>query len=137
MTRSFTLIEGGESRTVEASVDGDCVRIAPERVHALLGWELRAEGLCRGDVCVPVRDREALLSQEGLDLEALAEVLDRPIVLDLAEGAVALGVAASERAAAMADLEAPDFTLPDLSGRMHSLRDHLGDKVLLIVYASW
>ena len=137
MTQTFTLIEGWESRTVEASVDGDRLRIAPERVRELLGWELRAEGLCRGDVCVPVRDRAALVSDDGLDLEALAALLDRPLVLDMAEGAAALGVAASERAAAMTDLEAPDFTLPDLSGRMHSLRDHLGKKVLLIVYASW
>jgi peroxiredoxin len=37
----------------------------------------------------------------------------------------------------MATLEAPDFTLPDLAGRMHTLSDHRGKKVLLIAYASW
>jgi peroxiredoxin len=34
-------------------------------------------------------------------------------------------------------MEAPDFTLPDLRGRLHSLRDQRGKKTLLIAWASW
>ena len=33
--------------------------------------------------------------------------------------------------------EAPDFALPDLSGRMHRLSDYRGKKVLLYAWASW
>ena len=129
----FTWIEGGESRSVDATVSGERVRIAP----AELGWELKDEGLCRGELCVPVRDRAALQGVDGLDIEALASLLDAPLALDVAEAAAALGVGATERAQAMADLLAPDFTLPDLGGRMHSLAEHRGKKVLLVVYASW
>ena len=32
---------------------------------------------------------------------------------------------------------APDFSLPDLSGRRHSLSGQRGKKALLIAYASW
>jgi peroxiredoxin len=32
---------------------------------------------------------------------------------------------------------APDFTLPDLAGRPHSLAEQRGNKVLLVVWASW
>jgi peroxiredoxin len=32
---------------------------------------------------------------------------------------------------------APDFTLPDLDGRMHSLSDYRGKKVFLLAWASW
>jgi peroxiredoxin len=32
---------------------------------------------------------------------------------------------------------APDFTLPDLEGRLHSLRDYRGRKVFLCSWASW
>ena len=32
---------------------------------------------------------------------------------------------------------APDFTLPDSTGRMHRLSDHRGKKVLLVTWASW
>jgi len=42
-----------------------------------------------------------------------------------------------DRAAALDSGEAPDFTLPDLDGKLHSLSDHRGKKVLLIAYASW
>ncbi len=31
----------------------------------------------------------------------------------------------------------PDFELPDLAGRMHTLVEHRGKKVLFIAYASW
>ncbi|TAJ31410.1 MAG: redoxin domain-containing protein, partial [Reyranella sp.] len=34
-------------------------------------------------------------------------------------------------------LEAPDFTLPDLDGKTHSLAEQRGKKVLLVSWASW
>jgi peroxiredoxin len=34
-------------------------------------------------------------------------------------------------------LEAPDFTLPDIDGKQHSLSDYRGKKVLLLSWASW
>ncbi len=115
------------------------MRLASDAVHSALGWELKPEWLCRGVVCRPVdpAQREALFSEGEVDLHALAAALRRPLALDAAEGAAALGTAADERAARLATLDAPDFTLPDLEGRMHSLSDHRGKKVLLIAYASW
>jgi hypothetical protein len=136
MSPALDLIEDGRHVSVPCEIDGERVRIPPGAVHEALGWELKPEGLCRGDVCTPV-DRDALLSGGDVDLAALAAALRRPLALDAGERAAALGAAADERAQALATLEAPDFTLPDLEGRMHSLSDHLGKKVLLIAYASW
>jgi hypothetical protein len=62
---------------------------------------------------------------------------DRPLAVDHEEGVAYLGVSAPTRAAALASLDAPDFTLPDLDGRPHSLSAHRGRKVLLVAYASW
>ena len=39
--------------------------------------------------------------------------------------------------AQLASLEAPDFTLPDLDGNLHSLSNYRGRKVLLATYGSW
>ena len=64
--------------------------------------------------------------QEGVDLAKRAEVGGRPVAVD-----------ASERARRLAALEAPDFTLPDLDGRFHSLSEHRGKKVFLVAFASW
>jgi hypothetical protein len=48
-----------------------------------------------------------------------------------------LARSADDRGAALRSLEAPDFTLPDVAGRMHSLSDQRGKKVLLVTWASW
>ena len=70
-------------------------------------------------------------------MSAFAKALGRPLALDLEERSAALGTSASDLGAQLASLEAPDFTLPDLDGKLHSLSEHRGKKVLLIAYASW
>jgi hypothetical protein len=134
---TFALLDGDRQHSFEANVAAGRVRVDPAGVEAAIGWKLQPQGLCRGPVCIPVRDRAALVGDGGLDLEALAVLLDRPLALDVEERVAALGESANERAAALATLEAPDFTLPDLTGRLHSLSEHRGKKVLLIAYASW
>jgi hypothetical protein len=133
----FTLIDDGTVHVVDASSDGSRVWLAPEVVRRTLGWELEPEGLCKDDVCVPIRDRAALAGADGIDLAALAATLGRPLALDLAERAAYLGVTAAARSARLTSLEAPDFTLPNLDGVPHRLSDYRGRKVLLVAYASW
>jgi hypothetical protein len=137
MATPFSLIDDGQMWELSATVSGGRVLLASHEVREGLGWELKPEGLCRGDTCIPVRDPEALGGKTGLDLEGLASALGRPLALDVEERAAALGTAASQRAASLRALEAPDFSLPDLAGRMHRLSEHRGKKVLLIAYASW
>ena len=134
---TFTLLDEGKPTTVPARVSGDTVRLTREALERTLGWTLKPEGLCRGALCVPLRPGAALESAEGVDLAGVAAALGRPLALDIAERAAYLGVGAGERARPLAALEAPDFTLPDLDGRLHSLRAQRGKKVLLVAYASW
>ena len=124
----FTLIDETRSHAIDATVTDGRVLLTPETVRDALGWSLEERGLCRGDSCVPVRDRDALVGSEGIDLEALARNLDRPLAVD--EGVAALAASSEERSARLQTLEAPDFTLPDLDGKMHSLSDCRGKKVL-------
>jgi hypothetical protein len=134
---SWTLLDGERAHRVAARVVEGRVRVASATLRDALGWEWKPEGLCRGAVCVPVRDRARLADADGIDLAVLAETLDRPLALDPEERAAALGHSAAERGARLASLEAPDFALPDLSGRVHRLSAHRGKKALLIAYASW
>jgi hypothetical protein len=134
---SFTLLESDCAHEISATIADGRVRIPADDVRDALGWELKPEGLCRGDVCVPVSDAASLSTADGIDLQALAEATGRPLALDAAEGAAALGTALVDRAGQLESLEAPDFSLPDLNGTLHSLSDHRGKKVLLIAYASW
>jgi len=135
MNRPFRLIDQGRVIETEAIVRDGAV-VLPGG-PAVLGWEWKDEGLCRGDICIPVRDADALRADGGVDLAALARTLGRPLAVDPAEGAAALAEAPADRSARLASRAAPDFTLPDLAGKMHSLSDHVGKKVLLVVYASW
>ncbi len=134
---TVTLVDESRPVTVDAVVHGDAIRIPAGTLEGALGWALKPEGLCRAHTCVPVRDRSALVRDDGIDLGALARLLDRPIVIDPDEGVAVLGASAADRAGRLASLEAPDFTLPDLAGRLHSLRDQRGKKTLLIAWASW
>jgi len=134
---AFVLINEGRPLAVAASVVGSQVWLPADAVKAALGWELKPEGLCRGDVCVPVPANSPIAIGEDIDLAGLAALLRRPLALDLEERAAYLGAVAEDRGAALASLEAPDFRLPDLEGRVHSLSAHRGQKVLLVAYASW
>jgi hypothetical protein len=132
----FTLIDDGAVHQVDASVSSGGV-VLSDSALAAMGWELHPEGLCREGLCVPVPADVQLEVSGGVDLASLARVLDRPLALDLGENAAYLGVSARERERALASLVAPDFALPDLSGRVHRLSAHRGKKVLLVAYASW
>lgn len=92
-----------------------------------------------GHTFIVIDDGRAITTgyREGVERAKQAETAGRPVAVDLEEGAAYLGVPALERARRLASLQAPDFTLPDLDGRLHSLSDHRGRKVFLVAYASW
>jgi hypothetical protein len=122
---------------VDADVAGDRVLVSPDALHAALGWTLKPEGLCRAEVCVPVRERAALLDGDRVDLVAAAGVLARPVVADTDAGIVAVALDREGRRRALESLTAPDFTLADLDGQPHRLSDWHGQKRLLHAFASW
>jgi hypothetical protein len=132
----FTLIDQGRATQVDATLDGARVLVADEDVARATGWQRRPEGMCRDDMCVPLRDASAHTA-DRVELNAFAAALRRPLAVDTEERAAFIGTAAVERAEQLSSLRAPDFTLPDLDGRMHSLGEQRGRKVLLVVYASW
>ena len=137
MTHVITLIDETRPVTVDAIVRGGEIRLSAADVERALGWQLKPEGLCKDETCVPVRDCAALVDADGIGLSALANALDRPLARADDEGVAVLGASAHERGARLDAMEAPDVVLPDLSGRLHSLRDQRGKKTLLIAWASW
>ena len=57
--------------SVTGTTDGDRLLVDAGAFHQALGWELKPEGLCRGDICVPVADPGALAAYLGASDEAL------------------------------------------------------------------
>jgi hypothetical protein len=98
------------------------------------GWELKAEGACRGEVCVPLP--ESAVRADDVDVRAVAERLRMPLVSDDEQGPWALGPASlTGRALMSADL--PELELPDLNGEPFRVSSLRGQKVVLTAWASW
>ena len=131
----FTIVDDGRATDVRAIIDGCGVHLDGDALQRGLGWELTDAGLCREGLCVPTPP--AWRTAGAIALDDLATALGRPLALDTDARIAWLGVGADERARTLRALTAPDFALPDLEGRHHRLADHRGDKVLLVVWASW
>lgn len=128
-----------DTREFECRETGDGLWMSASDMTTELGWELKPEGFCQGDTCVPVPPgRESEFTQDNeVNVSALWEHLGRPVVSSAGGDVSVLGESATERNDALLSLEAPDFTLPDFSGKLHSLTDFRRKRVLLITWASW
>jgi hypothetical protein len=133
------LTESGEHEVTGAEPSTEALWCPANDARAATGWEAKPEGLCKGDVCVPLPAGRAREFVDGgrINLAALWRHLGQPAVRSERGHVWVLSESARERKAALASLEAPDFALPDPSGRMHRLSDYRGKKVFLVTWASW
>jgi hypothetical protein len=109
-------------------------RVSVEELRRRTGWELKPEGACKGEICVPL-PAEARADGE-VDLGMLAERLGMPLVHDAEHGLWALGPEALN-GRALTTAQAPELELPDLDGNLFSLSSLRGRKVVLTAWASW
>jgi hypothetical protein len=124
---------------VDAKSAGGGLWLRGDDLKRVSGWEHKPQGFCKSDVCValPPAQEKDLVANGSYNLAALADLLSIPTVSDSEFNVWCFGEAASERKRALTSLDAPDFTLPDLDGKMHSLSEHRGKKVFLVSWASW
>jgi hypothetical protein len=107
------------------------------------GFVLKPQGVCRKELCFPLpKDRKAeFLVKRGnvqwFNLSAFARLLHQPVAHDEALGTWYFGPRPETQNNYLQSLEAPNFTLPDMDGKPHSLADFRGKKVLIITWASW
>ena len=105
-------------------------------------FELKPQGVCRDQLCFPVpkaRASEFVRKNSGatlFNLLAFAQLVNQPVAHDAALSTWYFGLRSDQRQG-LSSLRAPDFTLPDMAGKMHSLSDFRGKKVLLVTWASW
>jgi len=104
---------------------------------------VKPQGICRDELCFPIPKgkKDQFISKKGsttwFNLSEFARLVKQPVALDDKNGIWYFGKREDERGTYLASLEAPNFTLPDMAGRSHSLSDYRGKKVLLITWASW
>lgn len=104
--------------------------------EAATGWQIKPEGACKGDVCVPL-DRSvggSVGGASGFDLVSAAGRLGMAIVSDASSGLWSIGPE-SLGGRSLTTAEAPELSLPDvLTGETVTLSSFRGQKVVL---ASW
>ena len=94
------------------------------------GWELKPEGACKGDVCIPLPDEV----RDSADAASIAEAMGLPVVEE--DGLIAIGPE-SIGGRALTTAIAPDVSLPDLDGNLFELSSLKGRKVVVYAWAPY
>lgn len=134
MSATVLLYDERETTLPGVEASGDELWLSASELEQATGWKLQSEGLCRGDACVGV-DPAWRDGEDRIDVTAFARHMDQPITRD--DNIWAFGESVSARHDALFSLEAPDFTLSDIDGVMHSLSDYRGKKVFLHSWGSY
>lgn len=133
------LYEQGATSVRDAQIQNEELWLTDESLETATGWSMKPEGLCKGPICVPIptTDADRYHKDNRTNITAFWSRLDKPIAHSDAKDVWALGESAAQRGEALASLQAPDFSLPDIDGAVHRLSDFRGRKVLLATWASW
>ena len=95
------------------------------------GWQIRPEGACKDDRCIPLPNPVS----DTVDLRTISEHLSMPLIGEPDASLWALGPESGGKA--LASALAPELELPDWKDRSFRLTSLRGKKVLLIAWASW
>ena len=116
-------------------------RVLVERTHVSVSefedatsWELKPEGACRGEMCVPLAG--ATVTDDLVDVLAVADRLGMPVVHDEAAGLWAIGPSA-QTGHALESADAPELVLPTVHGDEFRLSSLRGSKVVLVAWAPY
>jgi hypothetical protein len=143
-TRPATVLY--ENRVVELQrtlADPNDLWVVPEDLPRVNNFELKPEGACLADLCVPVRqDRDSELfvtraRQGWFNVTELARRLQQAFVVDQDHMVWSFGTIPVTRNSFLQSAVAPDFALPNLDGTLVRLSDFRGKKVLIVTWASW
>ena len=106
----------------------DSLDIGAAAFRARTGWEIKPEGACKGEVCVPLPG--------GFDVKRAAQRLGMARVADDEHRVWALGPE-SIGGRALTTAAAPDLVLSDVDGNAFSLDSLRGQKVVLVSWAPY
>ncbi len=139
-----TVIYDGAASQVAAAPDkANDLWITPADLKSAAKWEIKPEGVCTESMCIPLPPdrKDAFVTTKGgetwFNLSEFARLLKQPVAHDAKHGTWYFGLRPEIQNAHVQSLQAPDFTLPDMQGKNHSLSDFRGKKVLLLTWGSW
>ena len=147
LTTAGAAVGAGVARAAAATVLYADRAIALDKVRADAGelwvrrgdlprineFELKPQGACRADICIPVA--KDLRSGDWFHLTGFARRIRQPFVTD--SGVWSFGEIPTVSQSFLRSRVAPDFAVPNRKGRTVHLSDFRGKKVLIVTWASW
>ena len=132
--RQITLTETGTGPDSNQSL-----LINPEDLKRINGFELKTEGACYADMCVPLTSKLQVTQagQQWFDLTAFADLLEQPYVFDADSNVWSFAEIPAKRDNMMVNGMAPDFEIPDRLGNVIRMTDLKGKKALIVTWSSW
>ncbi len=129
-----TILYGDKSVTLDhARIEGTELWVRPADLPRINEFELKPQGACRADLCIPVS--KALRKDGWFHLTGFARQTKQAFATDAAVWSFAeLPVLGGEF---LRSRMSPDFAVPDRQGRLIHLSDFRGKKTLVITWASW
>jgi hypothetical protein len=124
-----------------ATLNTDALWVTLADLKRATGFVIKPQGVCRDELCFPIPKarRSAFLFKQRtttwFNLSEFARLLRQPAAREASTWY--FGPRPDEQNAFVSSLVAPDFKLPDMNGKPHSLSDFRGKKVLLLTWASW
>jgi peroxiredoxin len=139
-----TVIHQGVATSVAKTLpDANDLWVTPEDFTKVNGFILKPEGLCRDEICIPLRQSEnsdmymQRQGQKWLSLTQFARNGQQAFVHDDATDTWSFGEYPHARDNFLQSAMAPDFELKDRKGKTVKLSDFRGKKVMLVTWASW
>ena len=136
---STTVLYQGKTITLTETGAGDGLLIRPDDLNRVNGFELKPEGACYDDMCIPIND-ELLVEQDGkqwFDLVAFADLLGQPYVADPESRVWSFAEIPAKRESMLVDAMAPYFAVTDRQGNVITPADLKGKKALIVTWSSW
>lgn len=133
--RATVLYDGRVIGLSRAAVDADALWIQKADLPSINGFELKPQGACREDICIPIP--RPMMRGARFNLTAFAERIGQRVVADPGARVWSFGEIPVVRGAFLESRVAPEFSVPDRTGRPVRLSRFRGKKVLVVTWASW
>jgi len=113
----------------------DTLWIRKHDLPRINGFELKPQGACRADLCIPVP--KTMVRGEYFNVSAFARKAGQAVVGEPAARVWSFGEMQALGGGLSSSRIAPDFEVPDRLGRPVHLAGFRGKKALVVTWASW
>jgi hypothetical protein len=113
----------------------DALWVKKRDLPAINQFEVKPQGACRADICIPIP--KEMLRGEYFNLTAFATKIGQAVVADTGARVWSFGEIQALHGSFLEGRMAPDFVVPDRAGRPVHLSRLRGKKLLVVTWASW